>query len=82
MDERLPPDEFHAETKAAPIDELQNLTLEDDPEFPQRVRKSLNRHILMGDSLEFSMDMFQKTMWEYVKTIVEIWPPPKGEKPE
>ncbi len=65
-----------------PIEELQDFALEEDPEFPGRIRRSLNRHLLMGDSLEFSLNIFQKTVWEYLKNVVEIWPARKGDKTE
>lgn len=71
-----------SEEKELPIEELKDFELEEDPTFPNRVRNSLNRHLLVGDSLEFSLDVFQKTMWEYLKTIVEVWPSLKDDKPE
>ncbi len=70
------------EKKELPIEELQDFALENDPEFPARVKRSLNRHLLVGDSLEFSLDVFQKTMWEYLKTIVEILPSKEDDEPE
>lgn len=70
------------EEKAPPIEELQDFVLDEDPEFSGRVKRSLNRHMLVGDSLEFSLGVFQKTMWEYLKTVVELLPTKKGNKPE
>ncbi|PID78777.1 hypothetical protein CSB20_13430 [bacterium DOLZORAL124_64_63] len=57
-----------------PIEELADFGLPQDPEFSGRVQRSLNRHLLVGDALEFSLDIFQKTLWEYLKTAVEAWP--------
>ncbi len=68
--------------KELPIEELQDFVMDEDPAFPGRVKRSLNRHLLVGDSLEFSLDVFQKTMWEYLKSVVEVWPSKKGDKPE
>lgn len=68
--------------KELPIKELQDFVVDEDPAFPDRVKRSLNRHLLVGDSLEFSLDVFQKTMWEYLKTVVEIWPSKQDDKPE
>ncbi len=82
MDNKRSHDDSHEDSKAQPIVELKDFALEGDPEFPQRVKRSLDRHVLVGDSLEFSLDMFQKTMWEYVRTIIEQWPPAKGAKSE
>ncbi len=68
-------DEIHADpTAEPPIEELADFGLPQDPEFSGRVRRSLNRHLLMSDALEFSLDIFQKTLWEYLKTAVEAWP--------
>jgi len=57
-----------------PVEELAEFGLPADPGFSGRVERSLNRHLLVGDSLEFSLDIFQKTVWEYLKTAVEAWP--------
>lgn len=72
----------HPEEKTLPIEELKDFVLDEDPEFTGRVNRSLNRHLLVGDSLEFSLDIFQKTMWEYLKSMVEIWPASQKQKPE
>jgi len=68
--------------KQPPIEELKDLIVDEDPEFSGRVNRSLNRHLLVGDSLEFSLEIFQKTMWEYLKTMVEYLPSNQKEKPE
>ncbi len=70
------------EEKELPIEELKDFVLETDSEFPGRVKRSLNRHLLVGHSLEFSLSVFQKTMWEYLKTMVEAWPSKQDDKPE
>jgi len=64
----------NGEEKERPIEELKDFVLDNDPDFTDRVNRSLNRHLLVGYSLEFSLDIFQKTMWEYLKTMVEILP--------
>lgn len=82
---RKPPDGHPTETekwpdggpKEPPISELADFTLPPDPELTGRVKRSLNRHILMGDSLEFSLEIFQKTIWEYTKSAFEALPLPR-----
>lgn len=74
--------DFPGEDKAPPVEELAELTMAADPQFPGRVKRGLNRTLLVGDSLEFSLDVFQKTLWEYLKSAFEIWPSSKGDKPE
>ncbi len=74
-------DHLHNE-KEPPIKELNDFTLEDNPGFTDRVNRSLNRHLLAGDSLEFSLEIFQKTMWEYLKTMVEHLPSNKKDNLE
>ncbi len=73
---------FDKDRKVSPIEELAELTIEEDPEFSGRVKRGLNRTLLMGDTLEFSLDIFQKTLWEYLKSAFEIWPSSKGDKTE
>ena len=76
-------DHLHSdEENEDPIEELKGFVLNDDPEFKNRVNRSLNRHLLLGDSLEFSLNIFQKTIWEYLKTMVETLPLNPNKKAE
>ncbi|MCP4291135.1 MAG: hypothetical protein GY780_04805 [bacterium] len=74
--------QFNEDENEKPIAELKDFTLSDDQELPGRVNRSLNRHLLVGDSLHFSLDIFQKIIWEYTKNLVEIWPTSNKDKTE
>ncbi len=54
-----------------PIKELAEFSIKHDPTLPGRVRRSIERRELLGDSLEFSMSMTLATFWEYLKFAVE-----------
>lgn len=57
-----------------PIQELKDHTLDPHPDLKGRVRRSINRRSLAADSLEFSVNVMLKTVWEYVQTALESLP--------
>lgn len=73
---------FDDSETAPEVEELKELLQEGDPEFTKLVKNGLNRSLLVGDSLEFSLDVFQKTLWEYLKSAFEMWPSKQDDKSE
>ena len=61
-----------------PIEELSEHNLEAHPDLEGRVRRSINRRSLVADSLELSLPMMLKTVWEYVQTLLESLPGTKN----
>jgi hypothetical protein len=57
-----------------PIAELKDHTLDPHPDLKGRVKRSINRRSLAADSLEFSVNVMLKTIWEYVQTALESLP--------
>ena len=57
-----------------PIEELKDHTLDPHPDLGGRVKRSINRRSLAADSLEFSVNVMLKTVWEYVQTVLESLP--------
>ena len=57
-----------------PIEQLQNHAVEPDPDLTGRVRRSINRHLLAADSVEFSLSVLMKTAWSYLEALLEAWP--------
>ncbi|MCK9997168.1 MAG: hypothetical protein KAH56_12915 [Candidatus Krumholzibacteria bacterium] len=65
-----------------PIKELRDHTVEPNPELGGRVRRSINRRSLVADSLDFSINIMLKTVWEYVQTLIESLPGSKSHDKE
>lgn len=63
-----------------PIEELREHNLEVHPDLEGRVRRSINRRSLAADSLELSLNMMLKTVWEYVQTLLESLPGTKNQE--
>ncbi len=68
----MPPNEN--QDTGQPIQELKDHTLDVHPDLGGRVHRSINRRSLAADSLEFSVNMMLKTVWEYVQTVLESLP--------
>ena len=61
-----------------PIEELRGHTVEPHPDLGGRVRRSINRRSLVADSLDFSLNIMLKTVWEYIRTLLELLPGSKS----
>ena len=48
--------------------------MDPSPELSGRVMRSINRHTLAADSLEFSMTILLQSFWEFCKGLVDLFP--------
>ncbi|MEN8006549.1 MAG: hypothetical protein ABFS42_06005 [Candidatus Krumholzibacteriota bacterium] len=65
-----------------PIEELRGHTVEPHPALAGRVRRSINRRSLVADSLDLSVNIMLKTVWEYLQTLLESLPGSKNHDKE
>ena len=57
-----------------PIAELKDHTVAPHPDLGDRVRRSINLHSLAADSLDLSLNVLPRTVWEYLRSLLESLP--------
>lgn len=57
-----------------PIEELKDHNVAPNPDLGGRVQRSINRRSLAADSLDLSLNMFPRTVWAYLQTLIEALP--------
>lgn len=65
--------------------ELADFSVAPDAALAGRVTRSINRHLLAADALELSCDIFVRTAWSHLRTLIESFPGlgrDPGEAPE
>ena len=68
-------DEFDQDSETGePIGELGAFLVDPSPELTGRVARSINRHTLASDSVDFSVLIMLQTFWEFLKGVFEVIP--------
>lgn len=53
---------------------LADFTVVPDEQLAGRVRRAINRHVLLADALELSFDVLVRTTWDHLRTVIESFP--------
>ncbi len=61
-----------------PISELADFANPADEVLPGRVKRSINRHLLVADSLDLNLGAMLATAWHFIEIILEVCNPKKS----
>ncbi len=61
----------HEADNEAPVTELTGFTDPAAQELPARVRRSINRHLLLADSLDLTLGAMLATAWHFLQTLLD-----------
>jgi hypothetical protein len=64
----------HTDHTDTPIAEIRDLSVDPHPDLEGRVIRDINRRTLVGDSLDFSLNVMVKTFWEHLQSLIDAWP--------